>query len=61
MLDFYLSKINDNNVIYAGNDAGEQLQITTSATNSWNQERIHNQKIAFIRSSGSQNHIYTMN
>jgi hypothetical protein len=25
------------------------------------QERIHNPKIAFIRSSGSQNHIYTMN
>jgi hypothetical protein len=31
----FVKKINDNNVIYAGNDAGEQLQITTSATNSW--------------------------
>jgi hypothetical protein len=58
----FVKKINDNNVIYAGNDAGEQLQITTSATNSWRpRKNTQSAKIAFIRSSGSQNHIYTMN
>jgi hypothetical protein len=58
----FVKKINDNNVIYAGNDAGEQLQITISSTNSWRpRKNTQSAKIAFIRSSGSQNHIYTMN
>jgi Tol biopolymer transport system component len=58
----FVKKIRDNNVIYSGNDAGDQLQITNSATNSWRpRKNTQSKKIAFIRSSGSQNHIYTMN
>lgn len=58
----FVKKINENNVIYSGNDSGDQLQITNSATNSWRpRKNTQSKKIAFIRSSGSQNHIYTMN
>ncbi|WP_369752353.1 carboxypeptidase regulatory-like domain-containing protein [Flavobacterium sp. WC2409] len=58
----FVKNINDNNVIYSGNDLGDQLQITNSATNSWRpRKNTQSKKIAFIRSSGSQNHIYTMN
>lgn len=58
----FVKEINDNNVIFTGNDAGDQLQITSSATNSWRpRKNTQSKKIAFIRSSGSQNHIYTMN
>jgi len=58
----FVRKINENNVIYTGNDTGDQLELTNSNTNSW-RPRKNNQsnKIAFIRASGSQNHIYTMN
>jgi len=58
----FVKKIADNNVIYSGNDNGNQLQLTTTEVNSW-RPRKNNQskKIAFIRASGSQNHIYTMN
>jgi hypothetical protein len=58
----FVKKINDNNVIYSGNDSGNQLQLTGSDVNSW-RPRKNNQsnKIAFIRASGAQNHIYTMN
>lgn len=58
----FVKKVNSNNVIYAGDDSGNQLQITSSDVNSW-RPRKNNQskKIAFIRASGSQNHIYTMN
>jgi Tol biopolymer transport system component len=58
----FVKKVNDNNVIYTGNDSGDQLQITNSATNSWRpRKNTQSKKIAFIRSNGSQNHIYTMN
>ncbi|MGO4817972.1 carboxypeptidase regulatory-like domain-containing protein [Flavobacterium sp. W22_SRS_FP1] len=58
----FVKKANDNNVIYSGNDAGEQLQLTNSNTNSWRpRKNTQANKIAFIRASGSQNHIYTMN
>lgn len=58
----FVKKSNDNNVIYSGNDTGDQLQLTSTEVNSW-RPRKNNQskKIAFIRASGSQNHIYTMN
>jgi hypothetical protein len=41
---------------------GNKLQLTNSSINSW-RPRKNNQvkKIAFIRASGAQNHIYTMN
>lgn len=58
----FVKKVNSNNVIYTGDELGNELQITASDANSW-RPRKNNQskKIAFIRASGSQNHIYTMN
>lgn len=58
----FVKKLSENNVIYAGDNSGNQIQLTSSETNSW-RPRKNNQsnKIAFIRSNGAQNHIYTMN
>lgn len=58
----FVRKVNNNNVIFTGNDTGNVLQITNSSTNSW-RPRKNNQanKVAFIQSSGAQNHLYTMN
>ena len=58
----FVKKVNNNNVIYTGDELGNELQITPADANSW-RPRKNNQskKIAFIRASGSQNHIYTMN
>lgn len=58
----FVKKLSENNVIYAGDNSGIQIQLTSSETNSW-RPRKNNQsnKIAFIRSNGAQNHIYTMN
>ncbi|SHM34330.1 carboxypeptidase regulatory-like domain-containing protein [Flavobacterium xanthum] len=52
----------NNYVIYSGDEKGGQLQLSSSSVNSW-RPRKNNQvkKIAFIRASGAQNHIYTMN
>lgn len=58
----FVKKINDNNVIYSGNDGGNILQLTSSNMNSWRpRKNKQSNKIAFIRASGAQNHIYTMN
>ena len=58
----YVKKIGQNNVIFTNDDDGNEIQLTDSSTNSW-RPRKNNQsnKIAFIRSNGAQNHIYTMN
>lgn len=58
----FVKKLSESNVIYAGNNSGNQIQLTSSETNSW-RPRKNNQsnKIAFIRASGAQNHIYIMN
>ncbi|MBU7571513.1 MAG: carboxypeptidase-like regulatory domain-containing protein [Flavobacterium sp.] len=58
----FVKKLSENNVIYAGDNSGNQIQLTSSETNSW-RPRKNNQsnKIAFIRSNGAQNHIYIMN
>jgi hypothetical protein len=58
----FVKKIGSNNVIFTADDSGNQLQITTSETNSF-RPRKNNQygKIAFIRTDGAQGHIYTMN
>lgn len=58
----YVKKIGQNNVIFTSDDNGNEIQLTDSSTNSW-RPRKNNQsnKIAFIRSNGAQNHIYTMN
>jgi Tol biopolymer transport system component len=58
----FVKKLSDNNVIYAGDESGNQVQLTSSDANSWRPRRnTQSNKIAFIRSMGSQNHIYTMN
>ncbi|CAH0336385.1 hypothetical protein FVB9288_02077 [Flavobacterium sp. CECT 9288] len=58
----FVRKISDNNVIFSGDETGKSVQITTSNTNSWRpRKNISSNKIAFIRSSGAQNHLYTMN
>lgn len=59
---FYVKKIGQNNVIFTSDDDGNEIQLTDASTNSW-RPRKNNQsnKIAFIRSNGAQNHIYTMN
>lgn len=58
----FVKKESDNYVIYSGDDSGTQLKLTSSNISSW-RPRKNNQakKIAFIRASGAQNHIYTMN
>lgn len=57
----FVKRLMENNVIYAGDISGFQLQLTSSENNSWRPRRnIESNKIAFIRSSGAQNHIYTM-
>ncbi|HSD06001.1 carboxypeptidase-like regulatory domain-containing protein [Flavobacterium sp.] len=57
-----VQKVNSNNVIYAVDDANKLYQITDPKNNSW-RPRKNNQsgKIAFIQSSGAQNHIFMMN
>lgn len=58
----FVRKINNNNAIFSGDDNGKFLQITSTNNNSW-RPRKNNQanKVAFIQSSGAQNHLYTMN
>lgn len=58
----FVKKVNNNNVIYTGDESGNQLQLTGSDMNSWRPRKSNqSKKIAFIRANGSQNHIYTMN
>ncbi|WP_099711453.1 carboxypeptidase regulatory-like domain-containing protein [Flavobacterium sp. 9] len=57
-----VNKVGDNNVISSIDDAGNKYQLTANETNSWRPRRnTQAKKIAFIRASGGQNHIYTMN
>ncbi|MGL5112628.1 MAG: TolB family protein, partial [Flavobacterium sp.] len=58
----FVKKINGNNVIFAADDTGNQLQITSSSLNSYRpRKNLQANKIAFLSTDGSQNHIYTMN
>lgn len=53
---------NNNNVIFTADDLGNKLQITSDATNSYRpRKNTQANKIAFIRTSGGQAHIFTMN
>lgn len=57
-----VNKVGENNVIYSIDDASNKYRLTSLETNSWKPRRnTQAKKIAFIRSSGGQNHIYTMN
>ena len=58
----FTRKIGDNNVIFTADDAGNELLFTSDATNSFRpRKNIPANKIAFLRTTGGQAHIYTMN
>jgi len=58
----YIKKINNNNVIYTADEAGNELQLSSSEVNSYRpRKNLQVNKIAYISSDGSQNQIYTMN
>jgi len=58
----YVKKINNNNVIYTADEAGNELQLTSAEVNSYRpRKNLQVNKIAYISSDGSQNQIYTMN
>lgn len=57
----FTRKIGDNNVIFTADDEGNELQITSNATNSFRpRKNIQSNKIAFLRTTGGQAHLYTM-
>lgn len=57
----FVKQIDGNNVIYAGALPNTQIQLTSSNTNSWRPRRnTESDKIAFIRSMGTQNHLFIM-
>ncbi|WP_121666400.1 carboxypeptidase regulatory-like domain-containing protein [Mesonia aquimarina] len=57
----FTRKVGGNSVIYSLNDNGDVFQLTPSSTNSF-RPRKNNEtnKIAFLRTSGGQTHIYTI-
>ncbi|MDK2771747.1 MAG: carboxypeptidase regulatory-like domain-containing protein [Flavobacterium sp.] len=58
----YTKKISDNNVIFTADENGNELQLTSSATNSFRpRKNLQANKISFIRTTGGQAHLYTMN
>lgn len=58
----YVKKINNNNVIFTADEAGNELQLTSSNVNSYRpRKNLQINKIAYISSDGSQNQIFTMN
>ena len=59
---FFVRKINGNNVIFSGDDEGNEIQLTSTNSNSWRPRKGANtNKIAFLRTNGGQTHIHTMN
>lgn len=57
----YVKKVNSNNVIFTADDAGNEIQLTSSTVNSYRpRKNLQTNKIAYISSDGSQNQIYTM-
>ena len=64
---YYVKKEGNNNVIYSGSDQGEdanynQFQLTSDGFNSFRPRKNNtNNKIAFLRTDGSEIHLYTMN
>ena len=57
----FTRKINGNNIIFTANDTGNELQITSSSSNCYRpRKNTQINRIAFIKSDGAQEHIYTM-
>ncbi len=58
----YVKKIKNNNVIYTADDAGNELQLTSSEVNSYRpRKNLSINRIAYISSDGSLNQIFSMN
>lgn len=59
---FFVRQINGNNVIFSGDEEGNEIQLTSENSNSWRPRRASNiNKIAFLKTNGAQTHLYTMN
>ncbi|AXT19320.1 hypothetical protein D7030_13120 [Flavobacteriaceae bacterium AU392] len=57
----FVRNINGNNVIFSADDAGNELQLTASTTNSFRPRRNNAaNRVAFLSNSGAQTHIFTM-
>lgn len=57
----FVRKVNGNNVVMTANDSGNELQISPAAANCYRpRKNTQANKIAFIKSDGAQEHIYTM-
>lgn len=55
-------KIGSNRVLFSAHETGEEFQLTTSSENSFRPRRnVAANKIAFLKTEGSQSHIFTMN
>lgn len=58
----YVRTIAGNNVIFSSDELGNELQLTSSTTNSFRPRKNNNvHKIAFLRTVGAQTHLFTMN
>jgi hypothetical protein len=58
----YVKKINGNNVIFSRDLNENEYQLTSADHNSFRPRKNHRtDKIAFLRTIGSQTHLYTMN
>ena len=65
---FYVRRIGDNNVIFSGSDQGgdednhNEFQLTSLDKNSFRPRKNNTtNKIAFLRTDGSETHLFTMN
>ncbi|MCL9808373.1 carboxypeptidase-like regulatory domain-containing protein [Flavobacterium luminosum] len=57
----FTRRIEGNNVIFTANESGQELQITSSTSNCYRPKRnLQINRIAFIKSVGGQEHIFTM-
>lgn len=57
----FVRKVDGNNVVMTANDSGNELQISPAASNCYRpRKNTQANKIAFIKSDGAQEHIYTM-
>lgn len=58
----FVRKIGENNIIFAANDHGEEIQLTSESENCW-RPRKHGLtgKIAFLKMIGTETQLYMMN
>ena len=59
---FFVRNVSGNNVIFSGDEDGNEIQLTSSSANSWRPRKANSiNKIAFLRTNGGNTHLYTMN